>query len=57
MNIERLSFTLLYFVMRYEKGPLYGSATIFKVDGKEIITTFNFHTDIKQIIPLEIIFD
>lgn len=47
---------LLYFVMKYEKGPLYGSATIYKIDGMEIIPTFNFHTDIKQIIPSEIIF-
>ena len=49
--------TLIYFVMNYEKGPLYGSATIFKANRKEIIPTFNFHTDIKQIIPSEIIFD
>jgi hypothetical protein len=48
--------TLIYFVMNYEKGPLYSSATIFKANGKEIVSTFNFHTDIKQIIPSELIF-
>ena len=48
--------SLIYFVLNYEKGPLYGSATIYKANGKEIIPTFNFHTDIKQIIPSEIIF-
>ena len=50
------STTMIYFVMNYDKGPLYGSATIFKVNGKEIIPTFNFHTDIKQIVPSELIF-
>ena len=48
--------TLVYFVMKYEKGPLYGSATVFNSDGKDVITTFNFHTEIQQIIPSELIY-
>ncbi len=50
------STTLVYFVMKYEKGPLYGSATVFNHNGKEVIPTFNFHTDIQNIFPSEIIF-
>lgn len=50
------SINLIYFVMNYEKGPLYGSATVYNANGKEIVSTFNFHTDIKQIIPSELIF-
>lgn len=50
------STTLIYFVMKYEKGPLYGSATVFNHNGKEVITTFNFHTDINNIFPSEITF-
>ncbi len=51
------STTLVYFVMNYEKGPLYGSATVFNVSGKDIIPTFNFHTEINQIIPSDLISD
>ena len=51
------TITLIYYAMNYEKGPLYGSATVFKVNGKEIIPDFYFHTDIKSIFPAEIIFD
>ena len=49
--------SLVYFVMSYEKGPLYGSATVFKHNGKEIIPTFNFHTDIHKIMPSELVFN
>jgi hypothetical protein len=49
--------TLVFFVMNYEKNPLYGSATVFKANGKEIIPAFNFHTDIQLIFPSKIIFD
>lgn len=55
LNISK-STTLYYFVLNYEKGPLYGSATVYYSNGKEIIPTFNFHTEITKIIPSELIF-
>lgn len=51
------STQLLYYVLNYEKGPLFGKATVYKANGKEMVTNFNFHTEIHQIIPAELIFN
>lgn len=47
---------LVYYVMHYEKGPLFGVVTLFKRGDVEIVTRFNFHTEALKIIPADIIF-
>lgn len=51
------STRLVYFILNYEKGPLYGVATAYRTDQGEIITAFNFHTEIHQIIPSSLILE
>lgn len=48
---------LVYYVMNYEKSPLFGVATYYKQKDREVVTNFNFHTDMWQILPSEVIFD
>jgi len=45
------STQLVYYVMNYENGPLFASATVYKNKEKEIIVNFNYHTEFQQIIP------
>ena len=48
---------LVYYVMNYENSPVFGNALLYKKKGKEIVTNFNFNTDLWQIAPAEVIFD
>ncbi len=59
INIVTISEStkLVYYVMNYEKGPLFSTATVYKINGQEIIINFKFHTDIHQIIPSDAIFN
>jgi len=47
---------LLYYVMNYEKSPVFGVVTYYKRKGEEIVTNFNFHTDLWKIVPNEVVF-
>lgn len=47
---------IVYYVMNYQKSPMFGLATYYKRGGEEVVTNFNFHTEIWQVIPNEVIF-
>ena len=46
----------VYYVMNYEKCPVFGRVTAYKTAQGEVITEFNFHANIGEIIPRELIF-
>ncbi len=47
---------LVYYVMNYENSPLFGVATYYKRKNEEIVTNFNFHTELWQIVPHDVVF-
>lgn len=47
---------LVYYVMNYEKSPVFGVTTYYKPNGEEVVTNFNFHTELWQIVPSEVVF-
>ncbi|GAA5315166.1 MAG: hypothetical protein AseanaTS_03700 [Candidatus Pelagadaptatus aseana] len=47
---------LVYYVMNYEHSPLFGVATYYKRNNEEVVTNFNFHTELWQIVPNDVIF-
>lgn len=49
------STRLVYFVINYERGPLYGVADIYKTRHGEIVTNSNVNTELNQILPPEVI--
>lgn len=49
------STRLVYFVIKYERGPLYGVADIYKTRHGEVVTNSNVNTELNQIMPPEII--
>jgi hypothetical protein len=58
LNVEHLltknlskSTRIVYYILNYEKGPVYGVATLYKSKDGEIVTQFNVHTTIQSIIP------
>lgn len=59
MREEKLTenVRLIYYVMNYENSPVFGNALLYKKRGREIITNFNFNTDLWQIAPQAVVFD
>lgn len=53
LHVNRLSDTtrLIYFLMNYQKGPVFGKLTAYKNGGRETITSFRFHTKADKIFP------
>ncbi len=53
LHINTLSDStrLIYFLLNYEKGPVFGKLTAFKNGKREIITSFRFHTKADKIFP------
>ena len=49
------SARVVYFVIKYERGPLYGVADIYKTRHGEVVTNSTVNTDLNQIMPPEII--
>lgn len=41
----------VYYMIYYENGPVYGKATMYLNNGKEVVISFNVHTDRENIIP------
>ena len=48
---------LVYYIMNFENSPVFGNAMLYKKNGKEIVTNFNFNTDLFQIAPTAVVFD
>lgn len=48
---------LVYYIMNYEHSPVFGNAMLYKKNGKEIVTNFNFNTELFQIAPMPVVFD
>ncbi|CAA0126394.1 Uncharacterised protein [Halioglobus japonicus] len=48
---------LVYYVMNYEKSPVFGVSTYYKMNDQEVVTNFNFHTEIGQIVPDDVLYD
>lgn len=53
LHVTRLSGStrLIYFLMNYEKGPVFGKLTAYKNGDEETITSFRFHTKPDKIFP------
>jgi len=53
LRINKLSEStrLIYFLLNYEKGPVFGTLTAFKNGDRETITSFQFHTKAEEIFP------
>lgn len=53
MLINRLSDStrLIYFILNYEKGPVFGMLTAYKIGKDETITSFVFHTKAEKVFP------
>lgn len=47
---------IVYYVMNYEKSPVFGEATYYKQKEGEVVTNFNFNTSMWKILPPEVIF-
>jgi hypothetical protein len=45
------STRLIYFMLNYEKGPVFGRLTAFRNGDRETITSFQFHTKAEEIFP------
>ena len=46
----------VYFVMNYEKCPVFGRVTVYKRAQGEIITRFDFRPHMEQVFPRELVF-
>lgn len=53
LQINKMSDStrLVYFLLNYQKGPVFGTLTAFNNDGRETITSFQFHTKAEKIFP------
>ncbi len=49
------STKIIFFVLKYQKGPLYGVITTYRFNKSTKITGFKIHTVITQIIPTQIL--
>lgn len=49
------STRIVYFVLSYEHGPLYGVADIYKTPYGEIVTNSRVNTELNQIVPMEVL--
>ena len=45
------STRLIYFLLNYDKGPVFGMLTAYKIGKEESITSFVFHTKAEKIFP------
>lgn len=45
------STRLAFFVLNYQRGPLYGAVTLYRADALEVVTGFKVHTEIHRILP------
>lgn len=41
--------TLIYYVIQYDRGPLFGTVTVYNSHGKQVVTRFNFQTDVTKL--------
>jgi hypothetical protein len=48
--------TMIFFVMNYEGGPVFGTTTNYMSDGAWIVANFKFNTEINQVWPSEVLF-
>jgi len=53
LHINKLSDStrLIYFLLNYRKGPVFGKLTAFTDGDRETITSFEFHTKAEKIFP------
>jgi len=49
------STRIVYFVLNYERGPLYGVADLYRTKYGEIVTNSNVNTELSTIIPPQVI--
>jgi len=46
-----VSTRVVYFVLKYERGPLYGVADVYQTRHGEIVTNSNVNTELDKIMP------
>lgn len=51
------STRVVYFILNYERGPLYGVLSAYKTTHGEIVTSSNVNTELLQIIPADVVAD
>ena len=53
LNIKRLSdsIRLVYLIINFEKGAVFGKLVAFKNKNKETVTSFVFHTKPEKVLP------
>ena len=53
LHVNRLSDTtrLIYFLMNFQKGPVFGKLTAYRNGDRETVTSFRFHTKADEIFP------
>jgi len=53
LQIRRLSAStrLVYFMLNYRKGPVFGTLTAYNTGERETVTSFRFHTKAEKIFP------
>ena len=49
------STRIVYFILNYERGPLYGVADLYRTKYGEIVTNSNVNTELSTIIPPQVI--
>lgn len=49
------STNIIFFILKYQQGPLYGVITTYQLKRSKRITGFKIHTEISQIIPTQIL--
>lgn len=45
------STRVIYYVLKYERGPVYGVLSIYRTDNSEIVTGYAVNTELHKVVP------
>jgi len=49
------SARVVYYMLKYESGPVYGALTVYQTDEGEIVTGFAVNTELHRVVPPDLI--
>ena len=49
------STSIYYYLLKYERGPLFCMSTVYKYNNNEIVIRFNFHTNESKVFPQSVL--
>ena len=49
------SARVVYYMLKYESGPVYGALTVYKTDEGEIVTGFAVNTELHRVVPPDLV--